>query len=498
MDFRNSLGSDGTPSKPDAPPAATSRKVILPFVTGSLPEIGELERELRLLRTERDDFAARFAALPRATANAAIQLAESDKALLAIRAARDAVMARSAELSGKLAQAHDEIAELTDFREFAERERDAAMEQLKTAQRECAELRAKLESLPAPQPAVSLAAGQSMAAMLAQYSAERTRLQQQLEEVRTAANVQAAALQAQLAARKHEAAAGGELERHRMEIAGLRAELDSLREELRESRISVRDAASEPPAPESEPPAPLAAVASESIVAKPISDAEAELDAMTDSLQAVEDDPSHLEALDVLASQFQDLAQKSLSAGNPAAHRLAGISADVAMWLRRSPMKIPAALPGLEKAHQLLTRLMDPSTTAEVGDPGGSTVYAVDDDVDNCECIAMALEKATLLTRYAIKAEVAIGELAKGPCDLIILDVDLGSGLDGFELHSRIRQLERHKNTPVLFVSGLTGTPERIAELTGERDAFVQKPYNLNELTLRVLTAILSFRLARS
>jgi CheY-like chemotaxis protein len=280
-----------------------------------------------------------------------------------------------------------------------------------------------------------------------------------------------------------------------MEIAGLRAELDSLREELRQSRSSNRDPAPEPiPASEE----PLAAVPSESIVAKQISEAGAELEAMTDSLQAVEDDPSHLEALDVLASQFQDLAQKSLSAGNPAAHRLAGVSADVATWLRKSPMRIPAALPGLEKSHQILARLMDPSTTAEVGDPGGSNVYAVDDDVDNCECIAMALEKATLLTRYAINAEVALNELAKGPCDLIILDVDLGGDVDGFELHSRIRKLDHHKDTPVLFVSGLTGTPERIAELTGERDGFVQKPYNLNELTLRVLTAILSFRLAHN
>jgi two-component system sensor histidine kinase BarA len=140
---------------------------------------------------------------------------------------------------------------------------------------------------------------------------------------------------------------------------------------------------------------------------------------------------------------------------------------------------------------------MDPDTAKAVGDPGGATVYAVDDDVDNCECIAMALEKATLQTRYAIKAEVALTELGKGPCDLIILDVDLGGDIDGFELHRRIRQMPHHHHTPVLFVSGLTGSPERIAELTGERDAFVQKPYNLNELTLHALGAVLRSRLER-
>jgi CheY-like chemotaxis protein len=497
MDYRPTRSSDGTPSKPDS----KNPKGVIPFTvsTDRSIDVSELERNVRILRAERDELASRFSALPRATAQAAVQLAEADKALLAIRQARDAVMARSAELTGKLAQADETIAELTDAREIAERERDAAMERLQAAQRECGELRAKLESLPKEQPqqpSPALAAGQSMAALIAQYSAERARLQQQLEEVRTAASVQSAALQAQLAARKHETAAGVELERHRLEIAGLRAELDSLREDLRQSRSLKREL---PPAPAAPiPAAPLPVPTTEPVASKPISEADAELDAMTDSLQAVEDDPSHLEALDVLASQFQDFAQKSLSAGNPAAHRLAGVCADASLWLRRSPLKIPGALPDLERAHELLSQVMDPTIATAVGDPGGATVYAVDDDVDNCECIAMALEKATLQTRYAIKAEVALNELAKTPCDLIILDVDLGGSMDGFELHSRIRKFEHHRHTPVLFVSGLTGTPARIAEITGERGAFVQKPYNLNELTLHALTAILKHRLTRS
>lgn len=495
MDSRQTLGLDVVPSAAD--PQGVATVVNAPLS----PSLRELERELRVLRAERDELAARFSALPRATAYATIQLAEADKALLAIRQARDAVMARSAEITGKLVQANERIAELTDARELAERERDVAMEQLKTAQRECSELRAKLESQqrePALQPGPALAANQSMAALIAQYSAERTRLQQQLEEVRTAANVQAAALHAQLAARKHQATTGGELERHRLEIASLRTELESLRDDLWQTRMSNRDVFPErelEPVAEPEPSAPPVDAAPQ--VATPTSDSrtDAELEAMTDSLQAVEDDPSHLEALDVLASQFQDFAQKSLSTGNAAAHRLSGVCADVAKWLRKSPMKIPATLPELENARNLLGQLMDEPAGA-IADPGGSSVYAVDDDVDNCECIAMALEKADMRTRYAIKAEVALAELAKTPCELIILDVDLGGGVDGFELHSRIRQLENHRQTPVLFISGLTSTPGRIAELTGERGAFVQKPYNLNELTLHALTTILSPRLA--
>lgn len=490
MDLRHKLGSEVVPSAAADPRGSSS------VSAAGFPAVGELEREIRVLRAERDELAARFTALPRATAYAAVQLAEADKALLAIRQARDAVMSRSAELTSKLARANERIAEIADTQELAQRERDVAMGKLRDAQRECSDLRAKLEASQkdqSPQSAPALAASQSMAAMIAQYSAERNRLQQQLEEVRTSASVQAAALQAQLAARKHEATAGVELERHRLEIAGLRAELDSLREDLRQSRASVREAVPEKPSTSETGTPPKAPIPTQAI-----SGANAELKAMTDSLQAVESDPSHLEALDVLASQFQDFAQKSLSAGNVAAHRLSGICADAAIWLRKSPLKIPAGLPELENAHELLVRLMEPSTAAAIGDPGGSSIYAVDDDVDNCECIAMALEKASMQTRYAIKAEVALVELAKTECDLIILDVDLGGDIDGFELLARIRQFQNHRHTPVLFISGLTSTPARIAELTGERGAFVQKPYNLNELTLHALVTILRARLARN
>jgi len=477
--------------------ANASQRVTTPIASGESIGFGGLEREIKVLRAERDELAARFAALPRSTAHVVTQLTEADKALLAIRQARDAMMARSAELSEKLAEANDQIAELSDARDFAERERDAAMEQLQAAHRECAELRTKLDSVKEQNthPAPALVAGQSMAALIAQYSAERIRLQQQLEEVRTAASVQAAALQAQLAARKHEAAATGELDRQRLEMAELRAELDSMREELRQSRAAKRESevgAASVEIPSDPAPAPV--MEHSPLPAEIKVESGSDLEAMAMSLGTVRADPSQLEVLDVLASQFQDFAQKCLTAGNSAAHRLSSTCADVALWLRKSPSKIPAASPSLEKARLLLGRLTLP-TAPTVADPGGATIYAVDDDVDNCECIAMALEKAALLTRYSIRADVAQTELAKAPCDLIVLDVDLGGDVDGFELYKRIRNLEPHRRTPVLFVSGLTSTPERIAELTGERDAFVQKPYNLNELTLHVLSSILNFRL---
>jgi hypothetical protein len=44
---------------------------------------------------------------------------------------------------------------------------------------------------------------------------------------------------------------------------------------------------------------------------------------------------------------------------------LPAFAQDVAMWLRRSPMKIPASLPKLEGARELLGHLMDPDTAKD-------------------------------------------------------------------------------------------------------------------------------------
>jgi len=99
----------------------------------------------------------------------------------------------------------------------------------------------------------------------------------------------------------------------------------------------------------------------------------------------------------------------------------------------------------------------------------------------------------SLRTKYAVRPEVALTELVAMPCDLIILDVDMPR-MDGFELSARIREIEHHALTPILFVSALTSTQERLKENPSAADAFIAKPYNLNALGLRALALILKAR----
>jgi DNA-binding response OmpR family regulator len=122
-------------------------------------------------------------------------------------------------------------------------------------------------------------------------------------------------------------------------------------------------------------------------------------------------------------------------------------------------------------------------------------VYVVDDDVNNCEGITMAMEKMALKMRYAVTSEIALNELTAGPCDLIILDMDL-SGMNGFRLFTLVRAIGHHEKTPVIFLSEMTGNKARVAEPRGNAHAFVSKPCDLNTLGLISLCMILKARLA--
>jgi CheY-like chemotaxis protein len=63
--------------------------------------------------------------------------------------------------------------------------------------------------------------------------------------------------------------------------------------------------------------------------------------------------------------------------------------------------------------------------------------------------------------------------------------------MNGFELCTRIRTLESHKRTPIVFLTGMATFQNKAqASLSGGND-FVGKPFHLPELGLKALIWIL-------
>ena len=76
----------------------------------------------------------------------------------------------------------------------------------------------------------------------------------------------------------------------------------------------------------------------------------------------------------------------------------------------------------------------------------------------------------------------ALDFLAENKADCIVLDVMM-PGQDGFELLPKIRE---RSDAPVLFLSGKTGTSDRIRGLSLGADDYITKPCSLEELSLRI------------
>jgi len=154
----------------------------------------------------------------------------------------------------------------------------------------------------------------------------------------------------------------------------------------------------------------------------------------------------------------------------------------------------PTILRTVQQGIEFLATLPKLGNLAQAKDPATATVYAVDDDPDNCECIRMAMETAMVRTTSVQDPSLAVIELASTPCDLIFLDVSM-PGMDGFELCTEIRNMALHMNTPVIFLTGLTSAENRVQSNMSGGNEFVGKPFLLGELTLKALMLMMKAQL---
>jgi PleD family two-component response regulator len=194
-------------------------------------------------------------------------------------------------------------------------------------------------------------------------------------------------------------------------------------------------------------------------------------------------------------NQLRSFGRRALCAGSVASHRVAGCCVDVVKSLAGNQEKLGRARVSLDEAFTVLELMADSNAASVHADVRDASIYVVDDDADNCDCIAMSLDKLGLRTHYASKASLATDYLEATRADLIVLDVDLGEA-NGFDLHEQIRRLPHHKATPVLFLSALSSAEAEVVMLNRGKDAFLAKPYTLSILGLRVISMMLRARAA--
>lgn len=112
-------------------------------------------------------------------------------------------------------------------------------------------------------------------------------------------------------------------------------------------------------------------------------------------------------------------------------------------------------------------------------------ILVLEDDPDIHDVVVHNLKKAGFRVWAARTASEALSVLADEKIDLAILDVMLPD-LPGTEVCHRMRDSERHRAVPVVFLTARTEEHDRIYGFSVGGDDYVAKPFSPRELVARV------------
>jgi len=112
-------------------------------------------------------------------------------------------------------------------------------------------------------------------------------------------------------------------------------------------------------------------------------------------------------------------------------------------------------------------------------------ILVVDDQPQNIELLEAHLVPQGYEIIKAANGEEALGKLSGNQIDLILLDVMM-PGIDGFEVTRRVRQDNTHRLLPIILVTALRETEDRVKGIEAGCDDFLSKPFDKIELLARV------------
>ena len=110
-------------------------------------------------------------------------------------------------------------------------------------------------------------------------------------------------------------------------------------------------------------------------------------------------------------------------------------------------------------------------------------LLVVDDDRSIREIMKMSLEEEGYLVDTAETAEDALDQVRRIAPDLMILDVMLPGGMNGFDL---TREIRRSSNLPIILLTAKTDTIDKVVGLEAGADDYVTKPFDTPELVARL------------
>ncbi|RKZ52237.1 MAG: hypothetical protein DRR16_04470 [Candidatus Parabeggiatoa sp. nov. 3] len=128
-------------------------------------------------------------------------------------------------------------------------------------------------------------------------------------------------------------------------------------------------------------------------------------------------------------------------------------------------------------------------------------ILIVDDNASNLSVLSDYLKAQGFATRIATNGEITLQRAQRIQPVLILLDVMMPPGIDGFETCRRLKADDKTQDIPVIFMTALTSTEDKVKGFEVGGVDYITKPIQHEEVLARITTHIriqeLSFTLQK-
>jgi CheY-like chemotaxis protein len=202
--------------------------------------------------------------------------------------------------------------------------------------------------------------------------------------------------------------------------------------------------------------------------------------------------------LDVLRRMADEMPAMERLAKLTGQRGLAGLMLGLEKFLRdcaeRDQLPNPSEQRTIGQTVDLLGLLFKEARKSLEFDLGKPVVLVVDDEPSARKTLQYSLEKGGIHPIVVDGSMKGLELLQENRFDLLLFDIMMPD-MDGYQLGEEVRQMRRHKKTPLVYVTAAADFQNKVKSLTVGASDMIAKPFHMLEVIVKVKTLVLKDQL---